>query len=251
MALSFDGSTQYLSRADAPVTAVPLSMACWANKPSGTEQGVLISIGDTAADTMFSMRYSSVEDVEVTARQAGTSGVATSSGAGTAGDAWFHACGVYRTTTSRDAYRAGANKGSNATSITPTGLDRTYIGFGANSGSTDFHAGYVAEVAIWNIALSDQDVADLARGLSPLYVHPESLVLYSPLIGRMTAENDIISGLNWTHNAGPTQVPHPRIIPMSLPKLIVPASAGHPSWKRAGGVQFMGGPRTSEGARIW
>jgi hypothetical protein len=31
----------------------------------------------------------------------------------------------------------------------------------------------------------------------------------------------------------------------------VPASAGQPTWKRWGGVENMGGPRTSQGARVW
>lgn len=38
--------------------------------------------------------------------------------------------------------------------------------------------GDISEVGYWNVALTDADVAVLAKGVSPLLVRPEGLVAY-------------------------------------------------------------------------
>lgn len=71
--------------------------------------------------------------------------------------------------------------------------------------------GAIAEVGIWNVALSDSDVALLAKGVSPLMVHPESLVFYAPLIGQYSPEIELRSARNLTLTGTPTQSAHPPI----------------------------------------
>ena len=46
----------------------------------------------------------------------------------------------------------------------------------------DFTSGSIAEVAFWSTALSDAEVAILAKGYSPLFVQPQNLFFYAPLI---------------------------------------------------------------------
>ena len=43
--------------------------------------------------------------------------------------------------------------------------------------------GRIAEVALWNVALSDAEIAALATGANPLRVHPNNLAAYYPLWG--------------------------------------------------------------------
>ena len=206
-----DASSQYLSNANAIVTAVPCSMAAWIYKDDAAAAGTILSVGASATTAQMLLFYSSAEDV--TARSISVlagSASATSSGAGS-NNAWIHAAGVWRTSTSRDAYRDGVNKGSNATDITPLLLDRTFIGQSANSTGGVFMPGRIAEAAIWNVALSDADVAALAKGVCPLHVRPDGLVAYWPLIGRNDPEPDFVGGYAMTLNAAPTQAAHPRV----------------------------------------
>lgn len=221
MARSFDGSTQYLSHAAAPIAGVPLSMAGWCFKTDAGVSGSMLSIGNSATAARFSMSYSSLEDT-IAAAESDAEGTdfATSSGAG-ANNAWIHCAAVFRSATSRDAYRDGANKGSNTGTNTPLSLDRMFIGQHANSGAGVFFPGYLAEVGLWNIALSDADIADLAKGYPPPAVRRDGLVAYWRLFGRSSPEPDFWGRFDMTLVNAPTQIAHPRIIPIRRPKLVI------------------------------
>ena len=213
MALLFDdASSQYLSNANAIVTAVPLSMAAWVYKDSTTATGSIISIGASATLAHMTMRYNSNEDVVAMSRSvlAGANS-ASSSGAGS-NDVWVHAAAVFASSTSRSAYRDGGNKATDVVDTTPLLLDRIYIGQDANSAGSNFMSGRMAEPAIWNVALSDADFADLAKGYWPPMIRPDALVAYWPLYGRASPEPDLIGAFDMTLNNAPTQVEHPRII---------------------------------------
>jgi hypothetical protein len=67
----------------------------------------------------------------------------------------------------------------------------------------------LAEAAIWNVALSDTEVAALAAGYSPKTIQPTALVAYWPLIGDWTPEIELISGQNFTIQGSLTQGAHP------------------------------------------
>jgi hypothetical protein len=133
----------------------------------------------------------------------------TSSGFSTS--TWHHVAGVFTSSTSRAAYLDGGNKGTNSTSIVPTGpFDETCFS-GYWEGGVQYNSidGYIAECAIWNAALTDAEVAALAAGYSPLLIRPANLVFYVPLI--RDADEDIVGGLSLTANGTPTVEAHPRI----------------------------------------
>jgi len=191
----------------AAVLAHPVTMACWFNvdditsfntlmdiKYSGADtRWALIAKGDTAGDPIFA---SSV--VTGTYRSAATS-------LGYSAGTWQHACGVFTSTISRAAFLNGGSKGTDTVSINPaaSALDLTRIIGGAS--------GNIAEAAIWNIALSDAEVAILAKPTSPLLIRPESLVFYNPLIRDWG--HDWIGGLAFsiTGAPDPTITNHPRV----------------------------------------
>jgi Concanavalin A-like lectin/glucanases superfamily len=105
--------------------------------------------------------------------QAITAQIADNPGAGE----WHHACAVFTSASSRAAFIDGGNKATNSTSITPSGIVQTGIGasiIGSANGS-------LSDVAVWNVALTDAEVAALARGMSPLFVRPSGLIAYWPL----------------------------------------------------------------------
>ena len=59
--------------------------------------------------------------------------------------------------------------------------------FAHGGGTTGFDDGTIAECAVWSAALSAADFAMLARGVCPLLVRPDALLLYWPLIRPLTA----------------------------------------------------------------
>ena len=101
--------------------------------------------------------------------------------------------------------------------ITPASINRTSIGkrdnvsADRNFGSTG--TGYLADVGIWNVALTDAEVLSLSKGVSPLKVRPSALVLYCPLYGGGSTEPNLISAATEPAIQGTlTQGPHPPIL---------------------------------------
>jgi hypothetical protein len=96
---------------------------------------------------------------------------------------------------------------------TTVGIDRISIGRLGRLNPAAYMDGLLAEVAIWNAALSDEEVASLAAGFSPLLVKPENLVVYVPLVRTI---QDVVGGLGFTAT-GTVVAEHP-------PKIFLPAA---------------------------
>lgn len=212
-------TSNFLRYASGVATVAPLTIACWAKTSiTATAQSIvgLYTSGSAFNRNSFILQLSTGDAVRFsTADGAGQSNASTSTTI--SANTWFHACGRTSSASSRDAYLNGGGKGSNATSATPTGINRTSVGVGDGSSASNQFApagtGDIAEVAIWSIALSDADIATLATGVSPLSVHPESLVGYWPVIGVNSPENNLLSNTSVLSVQGSlSQSAHPRIL---------------------------------------
>lgn len=254
MALLFDdASTQYLSYAGAILTATPMSMSALVYKDDGAVGGIMLSIGNSLTAARFQLQYDANEDVDCTATSvAGGNNPATSSGAG-GNDVWLHAGGVWASATSRTAYRDGGNKGTNAVSTIPLLCDRTFIGAKADSaGPGTYMSGGLAEIALWDIDLTDAEMTILSQFVSPICVRPGNLVAYWRLVDATSPAIDIVGGYHMTFNGSPTKMAHPRVF-YPAPKTYVYAKtavAGQPTWKRLGGTPWAGG-RLAAPTQVW
>src|SRR6266571_5969908 len=127
-AISFDGTGDHLSRAAAivpnPDNAYPFTMCGWfspaVNDPSGSN--TIVSIGDmaTASDALYRLLHNggqALNPVDFSARDQATTQAAARSTTGTNSMAWYYACGVGNSATSRDAYINAGSKGSSSTDI--------------------------------------------------------------------------------------------------------------------------------------
>ncbi len=195
-----DASLEYLYNATAPLTAVPITMACWFNSDDITLDQSLITIGDTTGGgTDFFELLLAGAGIADCVRASTTGGGAGASANATANyvvNQWHHACAVFEATNSRYAYYDGGNAGWNATNRTPVGLDTVSVGAWKLSAISEYMSGMIAEVAIWDVALSADEVLALGRGASPLTIHPQNLVCYWPLI--QGNDNDFVGGFNLT-----------------------------------------------------
>lgn len=241
MARNFDGSTGYLQSLVAPVTAEPLTLAGWFRSDITTQNQAIIKVGANAASAGWQLWITSGNNqvAATTVDAAQTAGAALSNPASpyTAGT-WFHGAAVFTSASSRAAFINGGAKVTNATSITVAGVDSVLIGsryLGGTLGS--FFDGRLAEVGVWNVALSDEEVASLATGVSPLLVRPHALVSYVPVFGRASPEVDMVRADTLTVTGTAPVAPHPPIAFPTAPRIArIPAAA-------PGGGSVVGGRR--------
>lgn len=214
MARDFDGTTDYLELTSAVETAAPCTLVAWANVDNLTDGHCLVGLCAKASSNGFFLYAEGRTSDRVFAYsdQSSTFDSASSASSYTTGT-WFHAGAVFASSTSRTAYLNGVAGTTNTTSNTPSGISHTMIGAAWYTNSLlDDTDGRIAEVGIWNAALTTAEMAMLAKGLSPLFVRPASLVLYAPMLGRADPEPDLVGANVLTVNGTPSQSAHPRII---------------------------------------
>jgi len=209
MSRSFDGTSGNHLNVETPVvTAPPFSMFAWYYSTSASGNQTLISIGGQNAAfteargfalTIGFSAGSGENSVVAESRQHNTRPKAKTSVAPTA-NVWQNGCGVWAGIADRRAFLNGGSKGTNATSqaVTAADLKRTAVGLTRELGNFSGMVGQIAHPAIWNVALTDDEVAMLAAGISPLRVRPEALVMYLPYLGRDGPEIDIINARTLT-----------------------------------------------------
>ena len=210
MAYEFNGTDQRLRVGSAVVTTAPLTMACWFNPNNVTANMTLISINqEGGAGNRFAMLP--LGGLAGDPIQIDVDGFAIArTTAAYSANTWNHACGVFASSTSRTVYLNAGNSATNTENrANPTSLQATSIGArhsGASYGL--FMDGKIAEVGIWNAALTAEEIASLADGMTCDKVRPQSLVFYAPLVRDLI---DYKGGLAITNTNTATVADHPRV----------------------------------------
>lgn len=188
-------------------------MACWF-KPSTLSGGrIPLSICNTSGKSTTSRYNLAIRSSTAFAIQVGNA-VGTLVSTDTISpnvNAWNHGCGVFTSTQSRTVYLNGANAVTGTATTTPNTADinAVYIGTQLISNSfTNYFEGEIAEIGIWNAALTPAEIASLAKGMTCDKVRPQNLVFYAPLVRNL---QDARGGLAITNNGGATVTTHPRV----------------------------------------
>jgi hypothetical protein len=199
-------SSQYLSTASAPATATPLTLACWFRPTNVADTGYVLSIGAAAANDSYSIYHGSSNLFAVTTDTASNQSTRTISGLS---NTWIHACAVFSANNNRQIYANGTAGTANTTTRNPANIAAFRIGSVYFGGAIGFYANAnIAEVGIWNAALTAAEVASLAKGMTCDKVRPQSLVFYAPLVRDL---QDVRGGLTITNNNAATVATHPRV----------------------------------------
>lgn len=241
--------SDFLGVAAAPLTGVPLTLSCWFNPDNVTGNHTLLGLFDdtSQADAFYISASGASTNDPLHAITVAANNFSFSLVNGFVAGSWQHAGGVFGATTSRIAYLNGVAGTPETTLRTPVGVDNTWIGKFQGT-STVYSDVSVAEAAVWDVALTAAEMAILAKGYSPLFVRPESLVGYWPLIGRLSPETSVVdSTYNLALNgSGITTVAHPRIIYPSRPwaRAIAPAAVGGSASLRVRGSRMRMGVGT-------
>jgi hypothetical protein len=223
MARAFnDAASQYLEINSSVISAAyPVSMACWLNSDADNLAQTLIFVGDKDVANHFHRLFIhgavAGDPLRIASVGGGPTAVASTT-TGYSANTWHHAAAVFTASDDRAVWIDGGSKGTNAQNVTPANMDRTSVARAGDSTPSEYMSGYIAEAAVWDAALSDDEVAVLADGYSPLFVKPENLVAYWPLI--RDTDDDVVGGYDLTPANAPTVVAHPPQMKYPAPPLL-------------------------------
>jgi hypothetical protein len=211
MAYQFNGTNQYLSIADnanLDVTGA-LTVACFAKANTiiaGTGPLIAKWVGGTNQRSYSIMIYQNKLLIDVTSL--GTSASVLEIGGSTLiGTTQFHCAMSFTPSTNFTAYLNG-NVEATTSSGVPVSIFNSTSPLTIGYLPINYFPGLIAEVGIWNAALTITEIASLAKGMTCDKVRPQSLVFYAPLVRDL---NDQKGGLTITNNNGATVANHPRV----------------------------------------
>jgi hypothetical protein len=209
MAYEFNGTSQYLNTGSTPVTGTPLTIAGWFFPTAANVSGTICSVGVSSGTNRQQLFYDPVNFARLAANSLDNTGQSESSINNVVTiNAWQHGAGVFTSSTQRLAYHNGTAGTVNTVSKTPSGLNTITIGGRWNSTIGNLLNGRIAEVGIWNVALTAAEIASLAKGMTCDKVRPQSLVFYAPLVRDLIDQK---GGLTITNNNAATVAAHTRV----------------------------------------
>lgn len=183
------------------LTSAPITLSCWFYLNSLTASSILLYV----SDTFIGQHYLQVRPAGTETLRASSTVNYSESGTTVSTGQWYHAAGVWASTTSRIVYLNGVAGAEDTASRTTSTLERLSIGSSyTGSSPTD---GYVAEAAVWNAALAAADIASLAKGFSPHLVRRGNLVHHTPLI---RSDSSVVGSVSASGAVG--VFPHPPIL---------------------------------------
>lgn len=187
-----------------------MTFAAWFKTTSLTASQTLVSVLDKdVADHRHELRFAGATagDPVMYSVSTGSGNQDTVTTTGGSSGVWTHACAVGFTATNRSAFKDGQDEGTGTTNRTPLNLDRLSIGLLARVTTPLFPmVGRIAEVAVWDVALSDTEVLELAGGVPPTAVQSADLVAYWPLV---SDAEDAIGSNDLTVNGAVLDADHP------------------------------------------
>lgn len=220
-------SSEYAEKTLGASMALPLTISAWFNPTDLAANRAMVEVNvGVEAGCQLLIRTTGI----IRARQAEASGLAdsSSSGSSVSTGVWSHGAAVFASTTSRTVYLNGT---AGATATNTIGGDTyTLLTVAARySASTrgEYFNGAVAEVGVWDVVLTADEITALSKGISPRFIRPASLKAYAPLIGRTSPEIEL-KGAGLTLS-GSAAVDHPRIfLPNSSPVGLPVTGGGSP-----------------------
>lgn len=207
MAYNFNGTNQFLEVGSAVVNR-PCTMAAWVYLDNVSTAKDIVSVSSKTALAVLRLNVGGTQFR--IADQGNVNAVAN--GAIVSAGSWNHYAGVFASGSSRTPYTngvAGAENTTTVAAITPT---FTNIGafYAGTATAIQFMGGLIAEVGIWNAALTAAEIASLAKGMTCDKVRPQNLVFYAPLVRDLIDQK---GGRTITNNNAATVANHPRIYP--------------------------------------
>jgi len=192
-----------------PITASPVTLSAWIRRDT-IATGNRSIVRMTAYNDGLILWLNPSNFVVARAEWGSGSNISSANSSGTvSANDWTHAVARFNLSGSTNVLSSYLNgsKGADTsiTSFTQETLENGQIG--SQGGSTTF-GGDIADVGVWNTALSDAEIVSLSKGIACNKVRPQSLRFYAPLIRNLS---DIRGGRTLTAINSLTVSNHPRI----------------------------------------
>lgn len=208
MARTFPGdfTSKLVLSSGLPSVSRPITMMCWFKAASGSLANTMTmfwwgDFSETALRNQYMLRLrgdtegSNPSEVEFICADSSSSSGAVSGATYTTAETWAFAAAVARATgTNNTCLLNTSGFPGGGSNLTPNSgvVDRITIGFDDDLQVAPWD-GAIAEVAIWNAELTQTELAKLYNDkLSPLFMRPQSLSYYAPLIGN--EDRNVFSG---------------------------------------------------------
>jgi hypothetical protein len=224
VARTFNGTTQYATRASSYLAAASggFTVALWFTPANLSDSVKAVLANGTSGATYWQLR---LDAGVVVFESAGYTGTNPGTGSGIT---WSTATGKFVAW----RYRGQANEWSKWDAGTKSVISAS-ISFTLPTPGTQFDiarnwsgaycAGTYAEVGLWSVALTDEQMAELAAGVAADVVCRTGLVGYWPLRGNNSPEyNYAVEAEPLALTAAPTQATHPTIVPPKHATLVEP-----------------------------
>jgi hypothetical protein len=202
-----------------PVSATPCTVLCWFWATIAADGGVALKLYDNANPTLnyFHVHFDDSRKMMATQRSVDVQATATHATTITNNN-WRSAGALFVSNTSRFAIYNASLSPENTTSVTSFGApDRLAIAIDTPA------AVHIAELAVWNVALTQAEITAFNIGYCPLLIRPDSLRFYVPNVRN---DGDRY-GISLTDTGTIAVQPHPRVIYPSKRRLgygVVPSS---------------------------
>ncbi len=167
--VTFDKVDDFLNIATPVDDTYPFSYACWVKSDDETVGQTVLSIGEAGNDDAFhrmALQGNAGGDplrchsIDTSSPDTGSEFADTSSGY--SANTWHHVACVFAASNDRRAFIDGGNKGTNSGGVIVDNADVTRIGRRAANTSSQTMSGVITECTVWNVALTDAEVAILA-----------------------------------------------------------------------------------------
>lgn len=205
MAYQFNGSNQYLYLNSSVVNSYPFTLCCWANVTNACQ---VSGIGNSGSVINYYYLVASQNNTRVQCGVSGAPDITVTANTGQVITGFVFCAMVFDTSTLTAYCNTTSNSVSHSSSF--QSVNRVTVGAGArNNAVIDYANGSIAEVGMWNAALTPAEMKSLAAGFIPAQIRPQSLMLYAPLVRDLI---DVRDGRAITNVNSATVATHPRII---------------------------------------
>jgi hypothetical protein len=185
-------TANYLRAKSVPTEGkAPLTISVWFNPTAGTE-GTVVGMGLQAGEInyhAFAMNGTGVF-METTNTNGSKQQDTFATGGALAAGAWGHMAVVAASSSSRTVYKNGGASATGTENLPLEGLNEITVGalMAGSLGVVSAAKGLIAEVAIWNVALTKAQIEELAAKKNPTKIEKAHLVGYWQLAGEASPE---------------------------------------------------------------
>lgn len=218
-----------------PVTNYPFTLSCWINIDVDNVNHTVFGFGDSATNTQdvayLQLGDNSGAQANISIWTGGAAQVANMGATRVSTGTWTHIAATAASTTSRQCFQDGvAGTEDTDTLAFPSSVDQITIGAQADSSVQNNLDGKIAECALWDVALTDDEMKALAGGVPANMIRRTALVGYWPLWGAEVGADMSGSGNDLTNTGSTVTSDHPPVgryaRPPVMPSVYGAASLG-------------------------